>query len=858
MRALVKAFVGVIAFGFVVIIGTYIFFARDLPDIHSLEDYRPPVISEVFARDGTKIGEFWTECRMFVPYEAIPQKLVQAFIDAEDNRFFEHRGVDVRAIIRAFIANIKAGEITQGGSTITQQVTRSLLLTRERTITRKVKEAILATRLERRLSKEQILTLYLNQIFLGNRAYGVAAAARNYFKKTLSELTLAEMALIAGLPTAPTGYSPINNPQAARERQAHVLQRMFENEHITEQEMLKALHESFSISVAGVDKDFNDPTAAYFTEHVRRIIKERYGDEALYYAGLKIYTTLDPVVTRAAYDAIHKGVLTIDRRQGWRGPIEHIDEATIAKRREIMETTMREKESGNTIAWPPENHTTVIPKPLMLSEGKLYEAVVTGFEEKNIVISIGKIPGTIPHAGYKWARQFNTNMVGYDDANYISNPHAIVKIGDIIHVSKRGDGMFDLAQEAKIQAALYAIDHTTGEMLTLIGGTDFKKSEFNRATQSLRQPGSAFKPFVYAAALDKGYSPGTTILDEPVSYQVGDHEYWSPKNYGEEYRGETTFRQALMLSRNVPTVKIAFDIGTHYLTAFVRKLGITSPMDKYLSMALGSNGMYLSELVHAYATFANGGRLLPGVAITRVLDAKGNILEERTAPLAPPSLFIENPVEAKKEWGQQLAQLAEAMRAVDPDDLNTALFSQEERTLKTDALVLTDLEIKTLYGATIPEGHVITAQTSYLMTELLKSVVEGGTGQKLRELGRPVAGKTGTTNDETDAWFIGFTPDMAAGTWIGFDEVHPIGRKETGGRTAAPIFLDFLQAASKDRDIKDFEPPLGFPVGNITSLSGGSALFGAMPRLDLPGERGGTDRAGEFFEEDLELTSEGY
>jgi len=860
-RILFSALTGIFIFCFVAFIVIYYGFARDLPDIKTIEDYRPPVISEVFAHDQTKIGEFWTECRFFVPYEKIPRRILLAFLDSEDDRFFEHSGIDMRAILRAFIANLRAKGITQGGSTITQQVTRSLLLSRERSYKRKIKEAILAVRLERSLTKEQILTLYLNQIYLGNRAYGVAAAARNYFHKSLDELTLAEISLIAGLPTAPTSYSPVNNPAAARKRQLHVLGRMLENNHISEEQMQQAMNEPIALFVAGVDKTFTHPSAAYFVEHVRRVVKEQYGDEALYHRGLKIYTTADVSFQEIATKAVRQGVRDLEKRQGYRGPHEHVEKELIPERIQKIETALRREQFDHIIHWPP----TTLPREenVLLEEEKQYEAVVTGFEGKNVLIQIGLTKGVIPHRGYKWARSFNTKTVGYDDVNYVSEPRYILKIGDVIFVMKQADGSFYLVQPSETQGALFAVAPDTGFVRALVGGTDFEKSEFNRATQSLRQPGSAFKPFVYAAALDKGYTFDTIIDDDPVEYQVGIDMFWSPKNYGDEYNGPMSFRQALIQSRNIPTVKLAYDMGTDYLTAYVRKFGITTPIDRYLSMALGANGVYLSEIVPAYATFASHGAYRPPVYITRIEDAKGEILYEHQSHLLQTSLPRTPASESETDENVSDEKIAEtkeqytekvkaAITQVQDSDLNTLLFFQEQQTIEKEDLVLTNLELKTLYGNAIPQGHVITPQTAALMIELLKGVVQSGTGQRVSKLGRPVAGKTGTTNDESDAWFVGFIPDLAVGTWVGFDALKPIGEKETGGKTAAPIFLSFMEAVTKDTEPKDFTLPENFPHGNISALPGGSALFGSRPRMHLPGERGGSDRADEFFEEDLE------
>jgi len=786
-----------------------------------------------------KIGEFWIQCRKFLPYDEIPKQVFNAFIDSEDSRFFEHKGIDIKSIARAFVANIKAGAITQGGSTITQQITRSLVLSREKTWKRKIKEAILATRLERYLTKEQILTLYLNEIYLGNRSYGVAAAARNYFKKDLNDLSLAQIALIAGLPTAPTTFSPVNNPIEARKRQEHVLGRMLDEGHITEAQSIAARDESFDIFVAGTDKDFNDPKAAYFTEYVRKLVKELYGDDFLYHKGIKIYTTLDRKMQNAAYDAVREGIEHLDRKQGYRGPIEHLSPDQIDKKSFEFAREIMRRQGGEVVYWPPKRDR-VEKIVIEFIEGQNYEAIVTGFNENDVNIRIGPYQEVIALENLKWAKTFSTKWLGSDDGAYIKDPRSILKVGDVILAKRLSDGGFALAQEPKIQSALLAMEPDTGFFKAMMGGYDFRTSEFNRATQALRQPGSSFKPFVYAAALDKGYTYNTVILDAPVIYQVGGKEkVWAPKNYGGEYKGPTPFKNALQFSRNIPTVKISYDIGIHYITAFVRKMGISSPVEKYLSMSLGSSEVYLSEMVSAYAAFANHGKLVPQKSMFRITSSIGEVLWENSIETKE---FLDTPPLKDKP--------SEDMGAADKSGLNPMLFREGNAAMAADNLILTDLELKTLYGEQIPAGNVITPQTAYLMTNLLRGVVEGGTGTRVKALGKPVAGKTGTTNDETDAWFVGYVPKLAAGVWVGFDEVKPIGKGVTGGNTAAPIFLSFMKEATKDFGDMDFEKPDGFPSANIAQIAGGSAIFGARPTQDIT--TGGADRAGQFFEDDLE------
>ncbi len=833
---------------------TYFYFAKGLPEIESMKDYRPPVISEVFAKDGTRIGEFWTECRIFVPYDKIPKHVAQAFIDAEDARFFEHGGIDAKSIFRAFIANVRAGHITQGGSTITQQITRSLLLTRERKLSRKIKEAILAVRLERHLTKNQILTLYLNQIYLGNRAYGVAAAARNYFHMGIADLSLGQIALLAGLPSAPSTFSPVTDPEKARNRQLIVLNRMIDEGHITEEQAKAAADESFEVFAAGVDKSFNDKDAAYFTEYIRRIVKEEYGDEFLYHNGLKIYTTVDLPLQRAATRAVRAGIEKLDRRQGWRGVTESVPPNQILKKAAWLGRKTLIKQYGRIVDWPP-NSETKVRRQIKFKTGDIYKAVVSTFRDNKVYIRIGEVTGIIDKAGYAWARPFSTGHLGVVGGKYIKDPKKILKIGDVILIRRLKNGNFALAQEPLVEGALFSMEPQTGYIEAMVGGYDFERSEFNRVTQALRQPGSSFKAFVYAAALDKGYTYSTTIMDSPVSYRVGRYQVWRPKNYGGSYKGPTPFRNALKFSRNVPTVKITFDIGTHYLTAYTRKLGITTPIEKYLSMALGANAVFLKDMVQAYSVFANSGKLIPAVAITKIVDSQGEMLQSLNMPKIEKTEKTKKKIkkkDKKKVAGKEDEPEKTPEMIIQETDLNPALFREGLEIIERDDLVLTDLEIRTLYGEQIPPNYVMTPQTAYLMTELLKGVVEGGTGARVRALGRPTAGKTGTTNDETDVWFIGFVPKLMAGVWVGFDELRPIGKRVAGGNTAAPIFLEYMKEATKDLKAEGFNKPDDFPTSNIASLTGGSALFGARPTQDLVPDGGGADRAGRFFEEDLE------
>ncbi|MBI4223875.1 MAG: PBP1A family penicillin-binding protein, partial [Deltaproteobacteria bacterium] len=590
----------------------------------------------------------------------------------------------------------------QGGSTITQQVTRSLLLTRQRTYVRKIREAILATRLERYLSKDQILYLYLNQIYFGNRAYGVKAAAENYFRKELKALNLAEMALLAAFPRAPENYSPFKHPKKAKARQRYVLDRLLQEGIIREEEMEEALKTELDLHQRGTDKESNRETAPYFTEYLRPILLEKYGEEKLYYGGLKIYTPIDPVLQKAAQNALRQGLEEVNRRY----------------RRDV-----------------------------------------------------------------------------------------------------------------KIQGALYAQEIPTGFVKTMVGGYDFQTSEFNRAMSALRQPGSAFKPFVYAAALDKGYRLPSPIADTPFAIPVGD-KVWAPKNYDGRYRGITTVHNALVHSYNVATARIGYHIRLPYLTAYIRKMGITTPINPFPSMSLGANGVHLYEMVASYAIFPSLGVYHPPVFILKVEDLKGNVLEEYKPPLVP-----------------------EAGNGNNEEELNKILFETNQKWIKTDGLDLYPSELKVLYGGNIPPGRVMTPQTAYLMLKLMSDVVQMGTGHRVKALNRPVAGKTGTSNESTDVWFIGYTPQLAAGVWVGYDDNRPIGKGEQGGHTAAPIFLEFMKAAAEGTEPLEFAMPEEVKGKDLLALTGGSAKFAEYVPMEALGLiEGGTsqDRAADFLEMDME------
>ena len=676
--------------------GALLLFSGELPRMATLKEYKPPLVSKVYAEDGTVIGEFFVERRIWVPYEKFPKRLVLAFVAAEDSRFFKHRGIDPWGILRATLKNIQAGAIVQGGSTITQQVAKIILLTPERSLMRKLKEMITALRIERQFTKEEILELYLNQIYLGHGAYGVAQAAETYFNKRLEELSLAEMAILAGLPRAPARYSPINYPQRAKERQRYVLRRMVEDGYITEKEARATL--KTPVKFTGIDRSRMEK-ASYFVEHIRQYLEEKYGTDTLYKGGLSIYTTLDVRLQEWAVDALQEGLRELDARQGFRGPIKQIDP----------------KDAEDLLATLPKRE----PKT-----GQITTGVVERLDKGGEVAWV-RIPG------YR----------GRLDLTF--NGPVRLKAGDVIQVRvgdynpKRRLVELSIEQEPLVQGALIAIEPKTGYVRAMVGGGDFRKSQFNRAIQAKRQPGSAFKPIIYAAAIDKGFTPNFVIQDEPVSYPGPlPGQYWEPQNYDREFKGPTTLRKALAESRNVVTVRLLDMMGPNYAIDYARRLGITSPLSPYLSMALGSFEVSLLELTRAYATFAAEGVRAEPIFILEVRDKEGRTLERNEPNL---------------------------VQAISPE-------------------------------------------TAYIMNHMMRGVIEEGTGRAVRVINRPAAGKTGTTDDFADAWFIGYTPQLVAGVWVGYDDRKSLGKGETGARAAAPIWLKFMERALSDK------PPEPFPI----------------------------------------------
>lgn len=731
----------------------FLYFSHNLPDYSSLKERREGSHSIIYSEDDEVIGKFLLENRIPVPFERIPKHLVHAFIAAEDAEFFRHGGVDYKGILRAMFKNLISGKIVQGGSTITQQVAKTFFLTPRKSLMRKLKEVAYAFGLERNLSKEEILSLYLNNVYLGNGAYGVEAAAESYFNKRVEQLNLAEAAMIAGLVKAPSRYSPVNNLRRAKERQNYVLTRMVEEGYITESQKDRAL--KTPLRIQSREGAFFSK-APYFTEFIRQQVEKKYGKEKVYQEGLRIYTTLDLSLQRMAQKAVDAGLRELDKRQGFRGPIRTLSSGELS-------ALVRRKPSTTPLSTSSEMLEAVI-----LSKDDAKKAYQIWVEDRR---------GILPYSEMLWALHVKTTSTF--KPGKVKDPSDLLKPGDVVYVrlkdASRKDGtlVFTLDQEPLVQGALLCVDPRTGYVKAMVGGRDFSESQFNRVLHSRRQPGSAFKPLIYAAALEKGYTPSTILMDSPVEYS--DHDggsYWAPKNYDKSFKGPITFRNALAHSRNVVTVKILEDIGIGYALKFFKRMGIESPIERNLSVALGSSGLSMLELTSAFSVFANGGERVKPIFIRKIATMKGEVLEE------------DDPYRVAEEGEED-----------------------EEETPET-----------------VPppprKERVLSPQVAFLMTHLLEGVVQHGTGQGAKVLGRPVAGKTGTSSDYTDAWFVGYTPSLLAGVWVGFDDKTSLGKNETGARAALPIWVQFMASALKNTPVETFQPPEGIKMVKVNLETG--------------------------------------
>ncbi len=735
-----------------------VYFTQDLPDYSVLEEYNPPVVTRLYAADGRVLQEYAHERRIFVPIDAMPKMLINAFLAAEDRQFYSHPGVNIMSIIRASAQNfLNAGNDRSmiGGSTITQQVVKNFLLNKDRTYTRKIKEAILAYRITKAYSKDRILELYLNEIYLGGRSYGVAAAALHYFNKSLDQLNVEEMALLAALPKAPSAFDPRRNYERAEQRRNWVIRSMAEEGFVSREEAERAMAQPIIMRTRDSEQTAD---ASFFAEEVRRELLKTYGEKQLYGGGLAVYTTVDPDVQTMARDALKNGLREYDRRHGYRGALKNIDgvDNWMKAVREIELPAMVDSDWQLAVV-------------LKIKKDEATIGLVNG--ERNVI----KLEES------RWARKW---IQGQFLAGEVQSMVDVVRRGDVILVSRKDDHYL-LEQVPELGGAIVVMDPYSGKVIALQGGYNFEKSQFNRATQAHRQPGSAFKPFAYLAALEKGYTPATLVNDEPLElyWGTGDNlQIWKPANYSEDFLGPTTLRRGLELSRNVMTVRLAVDIGIEKIVEIAKRFGISDNPVRNFSTALGANETTVLRLVNAYAALVNSGKRVEPHFVERIQDRNGKTVWRRDT----------RDCVACRLGTRESTEAAEFPHVVD----NTS--------------------------------SVTDPYSAYQIVHMLEGVVQRGTARKASELGIPLAGKTGTTNNANDAWFIGFSSEIVVGVFMGFDTPRSLGEKETGSSVALPVFIDFMKSYYKDRKPAPFAIPSGIEMVRIDYQTG------YLPTSDTP------------------------
>jgi penicillin-binding protein 1A len=731
-------------------------YSKDLPDYSQLQDYEPAVMTRVHAADGSLLAEYARERRLYLPIQAIPKLVTSAFIAAEDKNFYEHGGIDFSGIARAatlYVQQYGSGRRPQGASTITQQVAKNFLLTNEVSFSRKIKEALLAMKIERAFSKERILELYLNEIYLGMGAYGVAAASLLYFDKSVHELTIAEVAYLAALPKAPNNYHPFRQRDRAVERRNYVIDRMAEDRYINAQDAEKAKKEPLKITPRPTGAHIF--SAEYFAEEVRRYIFENYTEKKLYEGGLSVRTTLDPKMQVLARKVLVDGFVNFDEQQGYRGATQKIDPAGEwgAKLADI-------KALADVAPW----------RLAVVLESDDASARI-GFQpgrEPGGALSKERATGTVTLEGVKWAKPTSGPTRGKTPTKVSQ----VLAAGDVVYVEPLAgkDGQFRLRQLPEVSGAIVVMDPQTGRVLAMVGGFSYDQSQFNRATQALRQPGSSFKPLVYATALDNGYTPSSIVLDGPIEIDTGTG-IWAPENYTRKYYGPSTLRFGIEQSRNVMTVRLAQDIGMPLIAEYAKRFGIYDNLPPYLSFALGAGETTLLRMVGAYAMFDNGGRKVQPTLIDRIQDRYGR------------TIYRHDTRECRGCDADKWANQAEP-----------TLIDKRER--------------------------VLDPMTAYQITSIMEGVVQRGTATVVKEVGKPIAGKTGTTNDEKDAWFVGFSPDLVVGVYLGYDKPRHLGRGATGGVLAAPVVRDFMKVALADKPAVPFRVPPGIKLIRVDPRSG--------------------------------------
>ena len=729
---------------FLIVVSVLWAFSNNLPDYKYLKNYKAPVSSKIYSGSGELIQDFSSEKRIFIPYNSIPKIVINSFLSAEDKNFFEHPGIDAKGVLRAIIKNISNiinSKRLEGASTITQQVAKNFLLTNEVSLQRKLKEAILAFRIERSLTKERILELYLNQIYLGQGSYGIAAASLEYFDKSIDELNYEEAALLAALPKAPSRYNPYKNEKVAKFRRDLVLKNLLENEYISETKFKR--FKDKKIILKKRKKIFLEDSR-YYVEEVRKDIVDKLGYDKVYKEGLNIKTPLNLTLQKIASDVLRKGIENYDKRKGWRGSIKSINPSN-NNWKSLINNNLEKK-----IGWE-------IAKIIRVDDTKI-----------KIETKKNKY-GEILFSSLDWIK--------------ISEDKKIFKVGDIVYVKQNKNSYYDLKQLPSVNGAIVVMDPFTGRVLALSGGFSFKKSEFNRATQALRQPGSAFKPFIYALALENGYSPSTLILDAPLVLKQGsDLKMWKPENYGKKFYGRSTLREGLEKSRNLMTVRISQDLGLNKIVDLSKKLGIYDNPNELLSISLGSAETTLLKLTSAYCSFVNGGKLVNPKLIDRIQDSEGNTIfktEDRYCDNCKNISFLSDEVPKIKDNFKQ----------------------------------------------------IFSPQTAYQITSILEGATKRGTAKKLKDLNLDIAGKTGTTNKNTDTWFIGFTSNLVVGVYIGHDEPKTLGKFETGAKTAMPIFKSFVKKAVKKENTRPFKIPENITLMVVDSQTGKKVSFASKKTL---------------------------
>ncbi len=728
------------------------YYSNDLPDYKFLQNYKPPISSKLYSNDGQLLSEFSSEKRIFVPYNSIPTLVVNSFLSAEDKNFFKHPGVDAKGVLRAVINNISniiASRRLEGASTITQQVAKNFLLSNEVSIDRKLKEAILAFRIERVLTKERILELYLNQIYLGEGSYGIASASLQYFDKPINELNYSEAALLAALPKAPSRYNPYKNTELAKFRRNLVLKNLFDNNYINDEDYKKFTKDKISLKKR---KTVYLENSNYYIEDIRKLIVDKYGFEKVYKQGFTINTPLNLNLQEKATKSLRTGLIEFDKKKGWRGPLLN------KKINSKWSNNLDKYKLEGSIGWK-------------LSIIKKINRFSVEIETED------KVKGVIEFPSINWTKK------NFED---------LFEVGDIIYTENIKDNKFDLRQLPKVNGAIIVMDPYTGRILALSGGFSFKNSEFNRATQALRQPGSAFKPFVYALALENGYTPASLILDAPIVFDQGeDLKLWKPENYGKKFYGPSTLRTGVEKSRNLMTVRIAQNLGIKKIAQFAKDLNIYKNPEELLSLSLGSSETTLLKLTSAYCSFVNGGKLIDAKFIDRIQDSEGNT--------------IFNSENRECEGCDQISYISNNIPKIKNN------FKQ-----------------------------IMSKETAYQMTSILEGTVKRGTAKGLRDLNLDLGGKTGTTNKNTDTWFIGFSSNYVIGVYVGYDEPSSLGKYETGARTAMPIFKSFVKNSVKKNNARPFKVPEGITMlvvnsntGKRASYSDDSIIIEAFKQKDL-------------------------